>query len=164
MACKEKDPYIEMIMANELPRLPHLQLINHCNFLQKALGSALNLLEILCMLKPDIEEEHKGRKRQQEEASTILAKTTQELMVAQQQIEDTRAPPKKGKWGDNARKIKEITNERDAWRTKYLTANATHAKGKMKKNLDKCHSLVKSLEGRQAATSSVKEPRTQESK
>ena len=86
---------------------------NHCNLLQKVLGSALTLLEILCMSMRDIEEEHKGCKKPQEEAITILARNTQELMAAQQQIEDTPPPPKKGKWGGNAcRRLKEITDER----------------------------------------------------
>ena len=131
---KEKDPYIEIIIVSELPRLLHLQLINNCNLIQKTLGSTLNLMEILRTSKQYIEEEHKGCKKQQEEASTVLAKTTQELMADHQQIEDTPTPPKKCIWGDNACKLKEITNERDEWRTKYLKAEATHAKGKMEKN------------------------------
>ena len=84
VADKEIDPYIEIYPLSELPTLPHHTILHHSALLQKALSTALGMMEVLRLSNKDLEEEHNRMKNRVSTRDNNLVRVTDQLLQAQQ--------------------------------------------------------------------------------
>ena len=141
-AGKETDPFIEIYPTSELPTLPTHTILQHAALLQKALTTALSMIELLRLTNTDLNEEHDRMTNRVKEKEADLVRVADELLQAQEK------PNTRAKRATKGATSKQSQAEQDAamWKKSYQTLSEKTKGDKALQDLDKCNDKVQELQ------------------